>query len=156
MNASDIVKAKQTKALYNAYYNPTVFQSTTFSTITTVSSILNYVSSSVPITSDSYTSTVETAYNYVCQPTFVSYEMANALRDGVYICGNRSISDLQFKNTTNTVQYAYKTNYSTFSFNPSVQLPSTFRVTSSFITASRGPVIQPLIDFEQGTSFSNC
>ena len=155
MNASDIVKAKQSNALYKAYYKPTVFQSTTFSTITTVSSIVNYISSSIPITSTSYVSTVETAYKYVCQPTFVSYEMANAMRDGAYTCGNRSISELQFKNATSTVQYAYNTNYSTFSFNPTVPLPSTFRVTSSFITASKGPVVQSLIDFQQGTNFSN-
>jgi hypothetical protein len=151
MNASDIVKAKQSKALYNAYYNPTVFQSTTFSTINTVSSILRYVSSSVEFTSTSYTSTIQTINTYVCNPTFVSYEMANAIRDGSL----KPDSNLQWKNDVSTVQYAYKTNYSTFSFNPTVPLPSTFRVTSSFITASDGPVVQSLIDFQQGTNFSN-
>ena len=74
MNASDIVKAKQNQTLYKAYYQPTVYQSTIYSTINQVSSVSR---------ADSYTSCINTAYTYVCNPTFISYELANDVKNDV-------------------------------------------------------------------------
>ena len=47
MNASDIIKAKQNQTLYKSYYQPTVFQSTIYSTLTIGSSILNKTGPSI-------------------------------------------------------------------------------------------------------------
>ncbi len=154
MNASDIIKAKQNQTLYKAYYNPTVFQSSIFSTINTVSSIINYVSDSIIFTSSSYTSCINTVYTYQCNPTFVSYEMANNINNGKYICGGKVPSELQWKNTNSTVIYAYSTILSSFS-TPSTIIPSTIRVSSTIISTGPSPIICPLIDFYQGTNFSN-
>jgi hypothetical protein len=74
MNASDIVKNRQNKVLYNAYYQPTVFQSTVVSTLSPISSYTGGYAS--------YESTVITAYNYSCQPTFLSYELLNEVKNG--------------------------------------------------------------------------
>lgn len=154
MNASDIVKAKQSQTLFKAYNNPTVFQSSTYSTLNTVSSILNYVSSGIVFGSTSYTSCINTVYNYVCNPTFVSYEMANAIKNGAYVCDGKVPSQLQWKNTNSTLQYTYSTIYSTFSTTSTI-LPSTIRVTSTLVSTGPEPVICPLINFYQGTNFAS-
>ena len=148
MNASDIVKAKQNKVLYKSLYNPTVFQSTVFSTINTVSSLI------YPTFQNSYTSTVNTAYNYVCNPTFISYELANNVNNGQYACGAKSVSYMQWKNLNNTTVYAYSTMYSTI-ISPSIPIPSSFSVTSTTILTGPTPVVQPFIEFYQGTNFAS-
>lgn len=141
MNASDIVKNKQNQALYKAYYQPTVFQSTTFSTIRPISSFTTG--------SATYASTVNTVYNYTCQPTFVTYEMRDQVKNGKGVCDGFASTDLKWSNVTSTTVYAYKTLYSTLS------TPSSIAVTSTVVQGSKGPVICSLIDFHQGTSFAN-
>ena len=138
MNASDIVKNRQNKVLYNAYYQPTVFQSTVVSTLTPISSYTGGY--------NSYTSTVITAYNYSCQPTFLSYELLNEVKNGKVECTGTCASQLSWENLTSTTQYMYATNYSTLS------TPLSISVTSTSVQGSKGPVICPLINFYQGTN----
>lgn len=148
MNASDIVKAKQNKVLYKSLYNPTVFQSTVFSTVNTISSIIQ------PNTQRSYTSTINTAYNYVCNPTFISYELANNVNNGQYACGAKTLSYMQWKNVNNTTIYAYSTIYSSI-ITPGTIIPSTFTIASTNILTGPSPVVQPFIEFYQGTNFAS-
>jgi len=138
MNASDIVKNRQNKVLYNAYYQPTVFQSTVVSTVSLISSYTTGPTS--------YRSTVITAYNYSCQPTFLSYELLNEVKNGKEACTGTCASQLTWANLTNTTQYMYATNYSTLS------TPLNISVTSTIVKGSEGPVICPLINFYQGTN----
>ena len=138
MNASDIVKNKQNKVLYKAYYQPTVFQST----VVTISSLIK----SDTTNDDMYRSTVITAYNYSCQPTFLSYELLNEVKNGKEECTGTCASQLSWTNLTSTTQYMYATNYSTLS------TPLTIDVTSTSVQGSKGPVICPLINFYQGTN----
>lgn len=138
MNASDIVKNRQNKVLYNAYYRPTVFQSTVVSTL---SPIIFYTGGST-----SYRSTVITAYNYLCQPTFLSYELLNEVKDGKEVCEGTCATQLTWSNLTSTTQYMYSTNYTTLS------TPININVTSTIVQGSTGPVICPLINFYQGTN----
>lgn len=138
MNASDIVKNRQNKVLYKAYYQPTVFQSTVVSTLSPISSYTGGYSS--------YSSTVITAYNYSCQPTVLSYEMLNEVKNGKEACTGTCASQLTWTNLTSTTQYMYTTNYSTLS------TPLSINVTSTSVQGSKGPVICPLINFYQGTN----
>jgi hypothetical protein len=154
MNASDIVKAKQSQVLYKAYHRPTVFESTTFSTITPISSFINFVSSGVPLLSTSYASCLTTAYPYVCEPTFVSYESRNQVQSGAYSCAGKVPSRLQWKAIHPTTIYSYSTIYSSLT-NPSTIMASTVRVTSTTMLTGTGPIICPLIQFQQGTNFAH-
>ena len=138
MNASDIVKNRQNKVLYNAYYQPTVFQSTVVSTLSPISSYTGGYAS--------YESTVNTVYNYSCQPTFLSYELLNEVKNGKEVCTGTCASQLTWTNLTSTTQYMYATNYSTLS------TPLQISVTSTSVQGSKGPVICPLINFYQGTN----
>lgn len=155
MNASDIVKAKQSQTLYKAYYHPTVFQSSVFSTLTPISSFINYVSSGIPVTSTSYASCTTTVYDYQCQPRFLTYASRYKVNDGAYSCAGKVTSKLRWKNTQSTTMYSYNTIYSTLN-NPSTFVPSTFRVTSSLVMTAPAPLIYPLITLQQGTSFTTC
>jgi len=138
MNASDIVKNKQNKVLYQAYYRPTVFQSTVVSTVSLISSATTVGNSSE--------STVITAYNYVCQPTFLSYELLNEVKNGKEACTNACATQVTWSNLTSTTKYMYSTIYSTLS------TPCTIIVTSTIVQDNKGPVICPLINFYQGTN----
>lgn len=138
MNASDIVKNRQNKVLYNAYYRPTVFQSTVISTLSPISSYTGGITS--------YGSSVITAYNYLCQPTFLSYELLNEVKNGKEECTGACASQLKWSNLTSTTKYMYATNYSTLS------TPLSINVTSTIVQGSTGPVICPLINFYQGTN----
>jgi hypothetical protein len=138
MNASDIVKNKQNKVLYQAYYRPTVFQSTVVSTVSLISTATTI--------DNSYGSTVITAYNYVCQPTFLSYEILNEVKNGKEACTNACATQVTWSNLTSTTNYMYSTIYSTLS------TPCTIIVTSTFVQGNKGPVICPLINFYQGTN----
>jgi hypothetical protein len=156
MNASDIIKNKQAQTLYKAYYKPTVFKSSIFSTINTVSSIFNYADGGAGDSiSTRYTSCVYTVYDYMCQPTFMSYETASQINDGAYVCGKKSVSNLQWKNNNSTVIYAYSSIYSTFA-TPSISTISTIRIESTNVMLGPSPVITPLITFYQGTSYNSC
>jgi hypothetical protein len=170
MNASDIIKAKQSRTLYQAYYRPTIFQGLTsngtnvfitstinFCPISTVSSSSGFISS--------FVSCVTLNYSYKCEKPNVSYELMNSINEGKYICGfpycstlvewnngqtftsgncNCKISFLTWKNTTLAPVYQY----SSISY-------SSVIATSSFIASGPGPIICPLVDFYQGTSFDN-
>ena len=138
MNASDIVKNRQNKVLYKAYYQPTVFQSTVVSTLSPISSYTGGTTS--------YRSTVNTVYNYSCQPTFLSYELLNEVKNGKEECTGTCASQVTWTNLTSTTQYMYSTIYSTLS------TPCTIIVTSTNVQGSKGPVICPLINFYQGTN----
>ena len=153
MNASDIVKQKQNKVLYKAYYRPTVFQSTIFSTINTVSSIINYVSSGVPLTSTSYTSCLNTIYNYMCEPTFQSYETRHSVGSGVKSCTGKKGSELQWKKTNQITIYSYSTLYSSL-ITASTIAPSTIRISSTSVQSAPLPLICPITQIQQGTSFA--
>jgi len=153
MNASDIVRAKQNQTLYKAYYNPYNFVASayTYSTISIVSSIQTQ---SGPLqTSTSYVSNVNTVYTYTCEPTFVSYDMANDINRGAYVCGIKTESIMQWKNLNSTSIYAYSTLYSTIG-GPTYHIPSTINVTSTTIMTAPQPLVQPLIQFYQGTNFA--
>ena len=106
MNASDIVNARKNKVLYNAYYHPTVFASSIFSSVKVLSSI---VDSSYAL-STSYSSSISTCNTYVCNPAFISYEMAQNVANGQYACGTKKPSELKWVNNTSTMIYAYDTN----------------------------------------------
>ena len=162
MNASDIVKAKQNRTLYTAYYRPEIFPGKTVSTVTlypvsTVSTGGAFISS--------FTSCITTNYLYRCDAPIISYELANDINSGKYICGfpacstitdpntgltrvtgvcDCKISFLTWKNTTPTLIY----NYSTISY-------STVSTFSTTILTGPGPVICPLVSYYQGTNFDN-
>jgi len=154
MNASDLVKAKQNQTLYKAYYQPTVFQSTTFSTLTTVSSIIRVVSSGVPLTSTSYASCSQTVYQNTCEPTFTTYASRYSIADGASTCMGRRPKETQWKANQPTTLYSYSTIYSTL-IAPSTFAPSTVRVTSTVVLAAPAPKICPLNQVQQGTSFAS-
>ena len=91
MNASDIIKAKQSRTLYQAYYRPTIFQgSTSNGTNVFITSTINFcpistVSSSSGFIS-SFVSSVTLNYSYKCEKPNVSYELMNSINEGKYIC----------------------------------------------------------------------
>lgn len=147
MNASDIIKAKQNKTLYKAYYTPVVYQSTVFSTVSAYSTF-----GSQPVNT-SYISCINTSYNYLCNPVFMSYETRNNVKDGSIACAGTSLSNLQFVKSNATV-YAYNTVYSTFG-NPAITVPSSFVTTSINGTSAPDPCIVPLVQFYQGCSVCN-
>ena len=155
MNASDIVKAKQSQTLYRAYSKPIVFQSTVFSTITPVSSILQYTIGNTWVSTNSYVSCVNTVNTYSAQPTFLSYDLAQSMKDGAYVCGDRTRATLQWKNTQSTTIYAFSSIYSSFT-TPNISTVSTIQVTSSIVQQAPGPKIVPLIQFYQGVNNHIC
>ena len=152
MNASDIVKRKQNTTLYKAYYQPTVFQSTTFSTVNTVSSIIRYVSSGVPITSTSYTSCTQTVYLTLCEPTFTSYSSRYSIESGMAGCTGKGPKESKWKANRSTTIYSYSTIYS--SLNTSTLAPSSIRIFSTIVNMAPTPLICPFV-FQQGTSFAS-
>jgi hypothetical protein len=155
MNASDILKAKQAKVLYQAYYKPTVFQSTTYSTLNTVSSILRYPDPSTNVTENQYTSCINTVYTYVSEPAYMTYEIAQQIKEGAYGCGGKVKSQMQWKATNNTTIYSYSSIYSSFS-TPQISTVSTVKIQSTIIKTAPGPLIQPLVNYYQATTFSEC
>lgn len=144
MNASDIIKLKQNGLLYKAYYQPTVFQSTTISTIIPYSSISSEITS--------YTSTVNTEYQYKCLPSNFSYQLVNDINEGRFICGEKTISELSWKaiSTMNTEMIYAVSSYST---------PSSI-TNASTINSLNSRAIRPLICndpiYFQQPNFNNC
>ena len=165
MNASDIVKAKQNRTLFQAYYHPVITPTTstiTFSTITSISSIAGVG------TQSTVCSTI--VYNNLRMPNFISYQLANDVNQGKYLCNTYTLaqqvggnvvnttstatnlctlSNLQWKNVNSTLIYEYSTTYSATS------TLSTILTSSTFIQTGPLPVICPLISFYQGTNFDN-
>ena len=143
MNASDIVKAKQNKVLYTAYYAPRISSST----INTTQSV--YSTNGV---NSSFISCTNTTYNVPCTPAVTSYETLNQLIDGSYQCAGVQHSQLQFTGTPNTAIYGYSTIYSSFStaYQSYILVPSSIRITSTVGTVPTGPLITPFITCNQG------
>jgi hypothetical protein len=162
MNASDITKAKQSRTLYQAYYRPTIFS-------TLFNSSIEYC----PISTISTTSGIDTSviscvslhYSYRCTPPVISYELANSVNNGRYLCGFpfcSSISEWNTGATFNTASCDCKislltwkntnvtpiTSYSTSTY-------STVVSTTTNILTGPGPIICPLVEFYQGTNFDN-
>jgi len=167
MNASDIVKAKQNRTLFQAYYHPAIVSSAT-STITFYTSTLISSISSVATQQSTLCSTV--IYNDLCMPSFISYQLANDVNNGKYLCNRYTLaqqvgantipttstamnvctlSNLQWKNVNSTLIYEYNPTYSTNSTLLSIAS------TSTYIQTGPLPVICPLISFYQGTNFDN-
>ena len=147
MNASDIVKAKQKKVLYNAYYTPMISSSTIYSTLSVYSTTLNGSFSSVA----SYTSCTTTAYTTKmgCAPNVTSYETLNQIKGGAYECGALTVSQMQIGGIPNTAIYAYSTIISTMTAQ-GLNIPSSFMVTSTTVTAPPAPLITPFVIYRQG------
>jgi hypothetical protein len=169
MNASDIIKARQQRVLYQAYYRPTIFPGIQDSNSTLITSSIKYCPISTISTSEGFVSSVVSCitlnYAYKCQTPTISYNLLNDINQGKYLCGfpycstivqwnngenftsgtcNCKISLLNWKNTTNKFVYQYNsTSYSSFS------------ITSTMIPSGPGPTICPLVNFYQGTSFDN-
>lgn len=154
MNASDIVKKKRETTLYRAYYHPTVFQSTTISTVSLVSSIVSTISSGVPITNSSYTSCTQTVYQTLCEPTFLTYQSRYAVESGAKECMGKGPKEFKWKANQPTTIYSYSTIYSTI-VAPSTLAPSTIRVASTIVLTAPSPLICPLVQLQQGTSFAS-
>ena len=147
MNASDIIKAKQNKVLYNAYYTPMISSSTIYSTLSVYSTTLN--GSLQPVIS--YTSCTTTAYTtrMGCTPNVTSYETLNQIKGGAYDCGALTVSQMQIGGIPNTAIYAYSTIISTMTAQ-GLNVPSSFMVTSTTVTAPPTPLITPFVIYRQG------
>lgn len=165
MNASDIVKAKQNRTLFQAYYHPMITPSTTTTTIV----VSTFISLDVELIMQSNVcSTV--IYHNLCMPSFISYQLANDVNQGKYLCNTYTlaqqvggnvinttstaqtqckISNLQWETTLSTLTTAYNTvGEITYSTSSATFLQSPV---STFIL----PVICPLVDFYQGTNFAS-
>lgn len=153
MNASDVIQRKQNTTLYKAYYQPNVFQSSVISTIRPISSIIRMVSSGVPLTSSSYASCTQTVYQHVCEPTFVTYQTRNAIGQGTATCTGRTPKETRWIANQSTLVYSYSTVYSSL-VNPSTLAPSTILIRSTAVLTGPSPLICPLVQVQQGTSFA--
>jgi hypothetical protein len=113
MNASDIVQSKQRGTLYKAYYHPIVFQSTNISTLYPISSI----STGAGVYTSSFSqSCINTIYTYSCQAPFISYQLAEDVESGKYVCGGKTLSQMNWiANSTMGTSPNYAANNSTLS-----------------------------------------
>lgn len=158
MNASDIIKAKQSRTLYQAYYRPTFFS-------TIINSTINVCPISTTTTASSFTSTISMHYLSRCTQPAISYELANSINNGRYLCSQPFCSTISEWNTgrqfnTNSCDcnvsfMTWKNTNSTIIYNYSSINNTTARVTSTSILTGPGPIICPLVEMNQGTSFSN-
>lgn len=162
MNASDIIKSKQNRVLFQAYYRPTIFASPITSTI-------NYYPISTISTGGSIfqsrNSTVTTQYQYTCEKPIISYELANSIENGKYLCGYPTCSTISVWNTGETIPIgtcdckisvlSWKNNTTTaLQFYSTVNYSSVSTFTTAIPTGS-APLICPFTSFYQGTSFTN-
>ena len=162
MNASDIIKAKQNRTLYQAYYRPGIFSSPIVETvnycpISSISTESGFISSVV--------SCVTTNYLYKCNPPVISYELANAINTGKYECGPPYCSSITEWNTgqqfaTGTCDckisfQTWKNSNPTTIYNYTSTSLSTFTVTSTSILTGPSPSICPNPVFYQGTNYDN-
>lgn len=155
MNASDIIKAKQCGALYKAYYHPTIFSSNTSTWSTVVSTV--YPISSNTTSTPSTISCINTVFNYVCEKPVISYELANNIACGKYVCGGKAPSQMTWKANPamgipfNAVNYATSTS---IDGNNSTIINQSTLSTSLNQYAVR-PLICPDPVYIQGTNFQN-
>jgi len=161
MNASDIIKNRQNRVLYQAYTRPTIFS-------TLITSTINYCPISTISTggafTTSFTSTINTQYGYTCEKPAISYELLNDINEGKYLCGSPYCSSISIWNTGQTVPVGdcnckisfltWKNTNSTSVYNYSTATYSSVSVASTNILTGPGPFICP-INFYQGTNFDN-
>jgi len=161
MNASDIIKNRQNRVLYQAYTRPTIFS-------TLITSTINYCPVSTISTggifTTSFTSTINTQYGYTCEKPAISYEMLNDINKGKYLCGYPYCSSIYIWNTGQTYPIGdcdckislltWKNTNSTSIYNYSTATYSSVVVTSTNILTGPKPLICP-INFYQGTNFDN-
>jgi len=166
MNASDIVKSRQNRILFQTLYRPTIITGSSDSTGPfVVSSVTYYPYSSISSSGvSSIISTTNQNYLYKCLETPESYELANDINEGKYLCKSPycsaisewntgstfisgtcdcNISRLAWKNTNPTTIYS-------FSSIVSSSVVTGVQVTSSIILASAQPLICPTIELYQG------
>ena len=157
MNASDVIKAKQSKVLFDAYYRPTIFSS--------INSTINYCPISTISTSESdylssITSSITINYLYRCTPTSPSYELANSINNGKYIVGFpycSTITDLNTGKTDITGVCDCKISFLTWKDNTPTQFltykynsPTDIEIASTSILTGPSPIICSPIEFYQG------
>ena len=161
MNASDIIKNRQNRVLYQAYTRPTIFS-------TLITSTINYCPVSTISTggsfTTSYTSTINTQYGYTCEKPAISYEILNDINEGKYLCGYPYCSSISIWNTGQTYPIGdcdckislltWKNTNSTSISNYSTATYSSVVVTSTNILTGPGPFICSN-NLYQGTNFDN-
>jgi len=161
MNASDIIKNKQNRVLYQAYTRPTIFS-------TLITSTINYCPVSTISTggafTTSFTSTINTQYGYTCEKPSISYELLNDINEGKYLCGYPYCSSISIWNTGQTYPVgdcdckisllSWKNTNLTSIYNYSTATYSSVSVTSTNILTGPTPFIC-LNNFYQGTNFDN-
>ena len=161
MNASDIIKNKQNRVLYQAYTRPTIFS-------TLITSTINYCPVSTISTggsgTTSFTSTINMQYGYTCERPAISYEILNDINEGKYLCGPPYCSSISIWNTGQTYPVGdcdckislltWKNTNSTFIYNYSTASYSSATVVSTNILTGPIPFICP-VDYYQGTNFNN-
>ena len=139
MNASDIVKTKQNKAVALSYQQSFTLSSTVQTTIYQVSSIAGGT--------PRYGSTLNTVYDKTCMPTFTTYETRNKVQESP--CTACNLSSMDWKNTNSTLMYAYQSVYGTLS------TTSTVLTTSTIVQTAPQPFVCDGVSYRQGTHFCN-
>ena len=139
MNASDIVKIKQNKAIALSYQQTFDLTSTVQSTIYQVSSIAGG--------STRYGSTLNTVYNTACTPTFTTYQTRNEVQQSP--CTACSTSSMEWNRNHSTIMNTYRSVYSTLS------TTSTVITASTWVQTAPQPVICNGVSYRQGTHFGN-
>ena len=168
MNASDIVKAKQNRVLFQAYYHP-IATTSTISTISYTSSLVSSISTGGAIYDD-YLICSTVSYQNLCFPPVITYQLANNINEGKYLCRQYNLAELQGRNIVETStavtscfipsELAWKNVNSTmvYEYDPIYAFDSTLQsvdVTSTVIATGPLPIVCPLISFYQGTNFSS-
>ena len=166
MNASDVVKAKQNRVLFQAYYRPTIFPGLYGTDSTLIASTTTFESvSSIYPGPPSFISSSCSEYLYTCNQPSISYALLNDVNSGKYLCQfpycssisiwntgttfptgtcNCKISKLEWKNTNPTVFYTVSTAYYS-----SIETVSSM-VTSTIIMTGPQPIICSDPVFYQG------
>ena len=161
MNASDIIKNRQNRVLYQAYTRTTIFS-------TSITSTINYCPISTISTGGTFTtsfvSTTNMQYGYTYEKPAISYEVLNDINEGKYLCGYPYCSSISIWNTGQTFPVGdcdckislltWKNTNSTNIYNYSTTTYSSVTVTSTNILTGPTPFIC-LTDYYQGTNFDN-
>jgi len=166
MNASDIVKAKQNRTLFQAYYRPTVFPGASDNQDTLIVSSIDYCPvSSINGGESSQTSCNTINYLYTCNPPIISYELANDINSGKYLCGYPTCSSISIWNTGQTIPAGvcncrtsylnWKDTTSTIVYQYSTITYSSINITSTIVLTGPSPLICPDPEFYQGTNFAS-
>lgn len=170
MNASDIIKARQNKTLFEAYYRPTIFPGINKLGVSTlIKSTINYCPVSSVSTGGVFISSIisctSLSYKYKCFPPAIDYQLANDINQGKYVIGFPGCSTLTncaTGETTTTGTCECKISYVTWNntnptrlYNYSTATYSSVTKQNTFVLTGQTPVICPLVDFYQGTNFAS-